>query len=110
MFFDWALLTILVLVSLYLFVKMFYFKNLNYKEMKNNDIMKMTLEEAEVLIRKYQIQLHRALGNIDILNEQMAKLKGEIKVIKQRNSQYRVENEKLRKKIKDLEGRIEALL
>ncbi len=110
MFFDWILLTLLVLISLYLFVKMFYFKNLNHREMKNNDIMKMTLEEAEVLIRKYQIQLHRSIGNIDILNEQINKLKGETKVLKQRNSQYRVENEKLRKKIKDLEGRIEALL
>ena len=78
--------------------------------MKNNDIMKMTLEEAEVLIRKYQIQLHRSLGNIDILNEQLGKLKAETKVLKQRNSQYRLENERLKKKIKDLEGRIEALL
>lgn len=98
------------MLAIFLFVKMFYFKNLTIKEQKSNDVMKMTLKEAELLIRKYQIQLQRAIGNIDILNEQMIKLRHEIKAVKQRNSQYRIENEKLRSRIKDLESRIEALI
>lgn len=98
------------MLAIFLFVKMFYFKNLTIKEQKSNDVMKLTLKEAELLIRKYQIQLQRAIGNIDILNEQMIKLRHEIKAVKQRNSQYRIENEKLRTRIKDLESRIEALL
>lgn len=98
------------MLAIFLFVKMFYFKNLTIKEQKSNDVMKLTLKEAELLIRKYQIQLQRAIGNIDILNEQMIKLRHEIKAVKQRNSQYRIENEKLRTHIKDLESRIEALL
>ncbi len=110
MFFQWSLLTLSLFAVIFVVVKMFYFKNLTVKEQRNNEVMKLTLKEAEVLIRKYQIQLQRALGNIDILNEQMNKLRREIKTLKQRNSQYRIENEKLRNRIKDLESRIEALL
>ncbi len=72
--------------------------------------MKMTLQEAEILIRKYQIQLQRALGNVDILSEELNKLKNEMKVLKQRNSKHRQEVERLNNKIKALESRIEALL
>jgi len=110
MLFDWSIVTLALMLAIYLFVKMFYFKNLTIREQKSNDVMKMTLREAEYLIRKYQIQLQRAIGNMDILNEQMIKLRHEIKAVKQRNSQYRIENEKLRTRIKDLESRIEALL
>ena len=110
MFFDWGIVTLTLMLAIYLFIKMFYFKNLTIKEQKSNDIMKLTLKVAEILIRKYQIQLQRAIGNIDILNDQMIKLRHEIKAVKQRNSQYRIENEKLRNHIKDLESRIEALL
>jgi peptidoglycan hydrolase CwlO-like protein len=110
MLFDWAIITLTSMLAIFLFVKMFYFKNLTIKEKKSNDVMKMTLKEAEIMIRKYQIQLQRAIGNIDILNEQMIKLRHEIKAVKQRNSQYRIENEKLRSRIKELESRIEALI
>ncbi|WP_201353365.1 hypothetical protein [Hydrogenimonas urashimensis] len=110
MLLEWSLVTFSLLLVVFVVVKMFYFKNLTLKEQRNNDVMKLTLKEAEVLIRKYQIQLQRALGNIDILNEQMNKLRREIKTLKQRNSQYRIENEKLKKRIKELESRIEALI
>ncbi|BDY13955.1 hypothetical protein [Hydrogenimonas cancrithermarum] len=110
MFFEWSLVTFSLLLVIFVLVKMFYFQNLTIKEQRNNDVMKLTLKEAEVLIRKYQIQLQRALGNIDILNEQMNKLRREIKTVKQRNGQYRIENEKLRNRIKELESRIEALI
>ncbi|MCF6201933.1 MAG: hypothetical protein L3J42_07420 [Hydrogenimonas sp.] len=110
MFLEWSIVTVSLVLVVILLIKMFYFQNLTIKEQKNNDVMKLTLKEAEVLIRKYQIQLQRALGNIDILNDQMNKLRREIKTVKQRNSQYRIENEKLRNRIKDLESRIEALL
>ncbi len=70
----------------------------------------MTLQEAEILIRKYQIQLQRSLGNVDILSDELNKLRSELKVLKQRNSKHRVETDRLQTKIKDLEGRIDALL
>lgn len=110
MLFQWSVITVALLLIIFFVVKMFYFKNITLKEQKSNDMMKLTLREAEVLIRKYQIQLQRSLGNIDIMNEQMEKIRQDTKVLKQRNSQYRIENEKLRSKIKDLESRIEALL
>ena len=110
MFWEWSLLTIVSMVAVYLFVKMFYFKSITVKEQKSNDMMKLTLKEAEVLIRKYQIQLQRALGNVDILSDEVAKLRGEIKTLKQRNSQHRVSSDRLKDKIKELESRIDALI
>jgi len=110
MFWEWSLLTITTMLSIYLFVKMFYFKSITNKEQRGNDLMKLTLQEAEVLIRKYQIQLQRALGNVDILTEELTKLRNELKVVKQRNTKYRQETDRLNGKIKALENRIEALL
>ena len=110
MFLEWSLLTLLAILSIFLFIKMFYFKSITHREKKSNDLMKMTLQEAEILIRKYQIQLQRALGNVDILSEELNKLKNEMKVLKQRNSKHRQEVERLTNKIKALESRIEALL
>ena len=110
MFWEWSVLTILSIVSIWLFVKMYYFKSITNKEQRSNDLMKLTLQEAEILIRKYQIQLQRALGNVDILSEELTKLRNELKVLKQRNSKHRQETDRLNGKIKALEGRIDALL
>ncbi|HIP02372.1 MAG TPA: hypothetical protein EYG75_02540 [Campylobacterales bacterium] len=110
MFWEWSLLTTLSVISIYLFVKMFYFKSITSKEQRSNDLMKLTLQEAEILIRKYQIQLQRALGNVDILSEELTKLRNELKVLKQRNAKHRQEVDRLNAKIKALEGRIDALL
>ena len=110
MFFEWSLLTLIFIAALFLLVKMFYFKNMNIKEHKNNEMMRLTLKEAEVLIRKYQIQLQRSLGNIDILTDELTKIRSDQKVLKQRNSQHRIESDQLKTKIRDLESRIDALL
>jgi len=110
MFWEWSLLTILSMLSIYLFVKMFYFKSITNKEKRSNELMKMTLQEAEILIRKYQIQLQRALGNVDILSDELTKLRNELKVLKQRNNKHRKEVDRLNNKIKALENRIDALL
>ena len=110
MFWEWSLLTLLSILSIFLFVKMYYFKSITNKEQRSNDLMKLTLQEAEILIRKYQIQLQRALGNVDILSEELTKLRNELKVLKSRNTKHRQETDKLTGKIKALEGRIDALL
>lgn len=110
MFWEWSLLTLLAIVAIYLFVKIFYFKSITNKEQRSNDLMKLTLQEAEILIRKYQIQLQRALGNVDILSDELTKLRNELKVLKQRNTKHRQETDRLNNKIKALESRIDALL
>ena len=110
MFWEWSLLTILSLLNIFLFVKMYYFKSITNREQRSNDLMKLTLQEAEILIRKYQIQLQRALGNVDILSEELTKLRNELKVLKSRNTKHRQETDRLNGKIKALEGRIDALL
>jgi len=47
---------------------------------------------------------------VDILNNEMNKLRNEIKTLKQRNSKYRLETDRLKVKIRELENRLDALL
>lgn len=110
MFTLWSLLTAICIIAIYLFVKMFYFKSITVKEQKSNEMMKLTLQEAEILIRKYQIQLQRALGNVDILSTELNKLQNEIRTLKQRNSKHRLATDRLNSKIKELENRLDALI
>ncbi len=107
---NWLITTVLLSLSIYLLVMVFYYRTLLRKEKKGTIIIKETLGDAEVVIRKYQIQLQRSLGNIDILSDELSKIKNDLKSLRTRNSQYRMENEKLRQHIKDLESKIEALL
>ena len=110
MFLEWSLLTIVSLGAIIFLVKMFYFKSITVKEQRSSEMMKLTLQEAEILIRKYQIQLQRALGNVDILSEELNNLRNEVKMLKQRNSKHRIDSDKLQSKIRELEGRIDALI
>lgn len=110
MIFDWIFLTIIICVSIYLLVMVFYYKTLLKKEKISRDSIKNNMEDTEVIIRKLQVQLQRSLGNIDILTDELNKVKGDSTSLRTRNSQYRMENDKLRQRIKELEGKIEALL
>ena len=107
---QWFILSAFILFILFMAIKTFFYKNVAQREEKTSASIKLTLHEAEILIRKHQLQLQRALGNIDILTEEMNTMKNEIKVLKQRNSQYKIESDKYKTKIRDLEQKIEALL
>ncbi|BCX79102.1 membrane protein [Campylobacter sp. 19-13652] len=110
MIFDWLFFTILICANIYLVVMVFYFKTLLKKERKTRENMKNNLQDTEIVIRKLQIQLQRSLGNIDILTDELNKTKNDVTSLRTRNSQYRLENDKLRGRIRELEGKIEALL
>jgi len=111
MFFtDWLVLTVLICLILYLTVMLLYYKTLLSKEKTSKDFIKNNLDDTEIIIRKLQIQLQRSLGNIDILTEELNKIKSDLTSLRTRNSQYRLENDKLRQRIKELEAKIEALL
>lgn len=110
MFTNWLVLTILICTIIYLIVMLFYYKTLLNKEKTSKDFIKNNLDDTEIVIRKLQIQLQRSLGNIDILTEELNKIKADLTSLRTRNSQYRLENDKLRQRIKELEAKIEALL
>ncbi|EGF1229597.1 hypothetical protein ELQ17_00510 [Campylobacter sp. US18a] len=110
MFTNWLVLTILICAIIYLIVMLFYYKTLLNKEKTSKDFIKNNLDDTEIVIRKLQIQLQRSLGNIDILTEELNKIKADLTSLRTRNSQYRLENDKLRQRIKELEAKIEALL
>ena len=107
---DWLFLTFLICVCIYLTVMVFYFKTLLKKERTTKDFMKNNLQDTEIVIRKLQIQLQRSLGNIVILTDELNKTKNDVTSLRTRNSQYRLENDKLRQRIRELEGKIVAQL
>ncbi|ECR3478515.1 hypothetical protein F1Q35_07500 [Campylobacter coli] len=110
MFANWFILTALICATIYLVVMLFYYKTLLNKEKTSKDFIKNNLDDTEIVIRKLQIQLQRSLGNIDILTEELNKIKADLTSLRTRNSQYCLENDKLRQRIKELEAKIEALL
>ena len=69
MAFEWVVTTVLFSACMYLLIMVFYFKTLLRKEKRSNIVVKQTLNDAEVVIRKYQVQLQRSLGNIDISSD-----------------------------------------
>ena len=107
---DFILYTFLICLVIYLGVMAFYYKTLLNKERTMRDYMKTNLDDTEIVIRKLQVQLQRSLGNIDILTDELNKIKSDVTRLRTRNSQYRLENDKLNQRIKELEGKIEALL
>lgn len=107
---QWLILTLLICITLYLVVMLLYYRTLLNKERNSKDFIKNNLDDTEIIIRKLQVQLQRSLGNIDILTEELNKIKADLTSLRTRNSQYRIENDKLRQRIKELEAKIEALL
>ena len=110
MFANWFLYTIFVFVILYLLIMLNYYKTLYKRELNLNQIKKSNIDESKLIIRKYRLQLQRAIGNIDILTEELEKAKNNIKTLRARSSQQKLENDQLLRKIKELEERIEALI
>ncbi len=110
MIIDWLVLTILICLCLYLVIMLFYYKTLLTKERNSKGFMRNNLDNTEIIIRKLQTQLQRSLGQIDILTDELTKIKNDLTSLRTRNSQYRIENDKLRQRIKELEAKIEALL
>ncbi len=110
MFGEWLFYTILIFVIIYLLIMLNYNKALYKREEKSNKIKKINIDDSKLMIRKYRVQLQRAIGNIDILTEELNKVRNDIKTLRARNSQNKLENDQLVKKIKELEDRIEALI
>ena len=110
MFGEWFAYTVLIFVIIYLLIMLNYNKALYKREMGANKIKKGNIDDSKLMIRKYRVQLQRAIGNIDILTEELNKVRNDIKTLRARNSQNRLENDLLTQKIKELEERIEALI
>ena len=110
MFTDWFFYTLFLFVIIYLLIMLNYYKRLYKKELSINQIKKSNIDESKLIIRKYRLQLQRAIGNIDILTEELEKAKNNIKTLRARSSQQKLENDQLQQKIKELEERIEALI
>lgn len=110
MILPWFITTILVCISIYFIVMTYYYKALLEKERVSKTLLNNNFSDTEIVMRKLQTQLQRSFGNIDILNDELDKAKNELTSLRTRNSQYRMENNKLSSKIKELEAKIESLL
>ena len=110
MFLSWISYTLLIFVIIYLLVKLNYTKSLYGKEIKINSKQKDAIKEEQLLIRKYKTQLQRSIGNIDILTEELNKVRNDIKSLRAKNSQSRLEKDQLTKRVSELQERIDALI
>jgi len=110
MILSWLSYTILIFAIIYLLIKLNYIKALYEKEQRINHKQKEAIKEEQLIIRKYKTQLQRSIGNIDILTEELNKVRNEIKSLRAKNSQARLEKDQLEKRIKELEDRIDALI
>ncbi len=110
MFGEWIIYSGLIFTIIYLIIMLNYNKALYKREQNTNKIKKANIEDSKLMIRKYRVQLQRAIGDIDILTEELNKVRNDIKTLRARNSQSKLENDHLMQKIKELEDRIEALI
>lgn len=110
MFFSWIFYTLFIFGVIYLLVKLNFTKSLYAKELKITTKQKEAIKDAQRLIRKYRTQLQRAIGNIDILTEELNSVRNDIKSLRAKKSQTRLEKTQLSQKVKELEERIDALI
>jgi len=110
MFLSWVFYTLLIFGIIYLLIKLNYTKSMYLQEIKTSSKQKNALKDAQLLIRKYRTQLQRAIGNIDILTEELNSVRNDIKSLRAKSSQIRLEKTELTQKVKDLEERIDALI
>jgi chromosome segregation ATPase len=68
------------------------------------------IKELKTLIKKYRMQLKRAIRDIDILTDELASARNDLKTMKTRNSHQRFEIDQLVSKVKELEERVEAFI
>jgi len=106
----WMSYTIFIFVILYLLVMLNYTKSLRKKERLSILQRDRNISDLKILIKKYRVQLQRSLGDIDILTDELASVRNDLKTIRAKNSHQRLENDQLLDKIKELEDRIEALI
>ncbi len=110
MFASWIIYTVLISVIVYLLVLLKYKESIYKKEKKVTKEQEKSIKDAKLLINKYRIQLQRSIGNTDILTENLNTVKNELKTLRSKNSQQKIENDHLQRKIKMLDEKIEALV
>ncbi|EJF07401.1 hypothetical protein ThvES_00004840 [Thiovulum sp. ES] len=109
MFWEWSLLTIVSVIAVFLYLQVLFYKNLVDQDQKGMQIMRKTLREAETLIRKYQVQLQRSIGNVELVTTEMLSVKTDLKGVKQSHSILKFDKKKLEDEVLALKNRIEAL-
>jgi len=102
-------LTIVTVIAIVLYLQVLFYKNLVEKEQNEAKTMRTILKEAEVLIRKYQVQLQRSLGNVDLTTNELMSLKGDIKTMKQSHIILKRDKRKLETEMESLKNKIDAL-
>jgi len=110
MFADWIIYTVFIFVIIYLVIMINYIRSLYKKEKLTVSKKDQNIEDLKVLVKKYRVQLQRAIGDIDVLTDELASARNDLKNMRAKNSHQRLEIDQLMAKVKDLEDKIEALI
>jgi peptidoglycan hydrolase CwlO-like protein len=107
---SWMLITFNIVAALYTAVIILYYRNVITQEKNKVKGLKLTLGEAEILIKKYQIQLQKVLGSVDNFYSELSDARNDLKTIKARYAHLKSEDTKNRKNIEKLESKINSLM
>ena len=110
MFTSWLWISLNFLAFAYFVFVTLYYRNINTQEKNKINSLRITLEEAELLIKKYQIQLQKVLGSVDTLNTELEDTKNDLKNIKSRYAHLKTEDDRHKSLISKLQSKIESLV
>ncbi len=107
---SWLIYSVLIFIIIYLLIMMNFTKTLHKKERLVVAKKDRNIDDLKVMIKKYRVQLQRAIGDIDILTGELANARNDLKNMRAKNSQQRLEIDQLMTKVRDLEEKIEAFI
>jgi len=110
MFADWLVYTVFIFVIIYLLIMINYTRALHKKEKLIVHKKDKNIDDLKIMIKKYRVQLQRAIGDIDVLTDELAAARNDLKTMRAKNSHQRLEIDQLSAKVKELEDKIEALI
>ena len=110
MFTSWLIYTVFIFVIIYLLIMINYTKALHKKEKLIVNKKDRNIDDLKTMIKKYRVQLQRAIGDIDVLTDELSSARNDLKIMRAKNSQQRLEIDQLMSKVKELEEKIEALI
>lgn len=110
MFTSWMLITFNIVAFAYFTVIIVYYRSLLSQEKNKIISLKIALEEAEVLIKKYQIQLQKLLDDVDGFYSELDIARKDLKTIKSRFSALKIEDSKNKTQITKLEAKVDSLI
>jgi hypothetical protein len=102
--------TLIIVLFSYLIIALVHYRSLIITERNNVISLQIAIEEAEILIKKYQIQLQKNIGIVNSYEKDIEYVKTELKNNKERLAVTKRENGLQKATIIKLESKLESIV